>query len=180
MKSKLSDISYEILSTFININRGFIEAAANPYIFIRHRVDNIENIETFKKYYQTVANLKRREYLRSIKNKKSYYALTKKGKLEAEKILIKEKIKKMKWDKKWRILIFDIPEKKRTFINNIRRTLIDIGFYQLQQSVWVIPYDIKDYLYSLIPGFREGDWFEYIEASRISSEEELKNHFLVD
>jgi DNA-binding transcriptional regulator PaaX len=40
----------------------------------------------------------------------------------------KELNKNKKWDGKWRVLIFDIPETRRFDRDNIRRALISIGF----------------------------------------------------
>lgn len=43
------------------------------------------------------------------------------------------------WDKKWRLVIFDIPEQSRSARDHIRRLLKELGFQQLQLSVWVHP-----------------------------------------
>lgn len=45
-----------------------------------------------------------------------------------------------KWDYLWRMVIFDIPEKKKTLREVFRRKLNTIGFYQLQKSVFVAPF----------------------------------------
>lgn len=46
------------------------------------------------------------------------------------------------WDKKWRLVIFDIPEKQRSLRENFRRKLKELGFGMVQKSVWVSPHDI--------------------------------------
>lgn len=43
------------------------------------------------------------------------------------------------WDKRWRIVIFDIPETQREARYQIRRLLKELGFVQLQLSVWIHP-----------------------------------------
>lgn len=43
------------------------------------------------------------------------------------------------WDKKWRVVIYDIPESKRSARNQIRQLLKGLGFRQLQISVWAHP-----------------------------------------
>ncbi|MDP3988048.1 MAG: CRISPR-associated endonuclease Cas2, partial [Candidatus Levybacteria bacterium] len=48
------------------------------------------------------------------------------------------------WDKKWRLVIFDIPDKKKKERRAISKKLKDIGFYALQESVYVYPYDCCD------------------------------------
>jgi len=46
-----------------------------------------------------------------------------------------------KWDKKWRLVIFDIPEKKNKERRALSVKLKDLGFYPLQESVFIYPYD---------------------------------------
>src|SRR5574344_2166383 len=72
--------------------------------------------------------------------------LTKEGKNKLEQFQrLEYKIKKpKKWDGKWRVLIFDIKENKRSLRDKIRVTLSFIGFIKLQNSVWVFPYDCED------------------------------------
>src|SRR3990167_5471187 len=56
-----------------------------------------------------------------------YAALIGKGKLVPKK--------PRRWDGKWRVLIFDIPERRRGTRAQIRRTLLQLGFTRLQDSV---------------------------------------------
>ena len=71
--------------------------------------------------------------------------ITKKGETRLALLEIKEKPKKpKKWDGKWRMLIFDIPEKRKSLREKIRLTLSDIGFVNLQDSVWIYPYSCED------------------------------------
>lgn len=49
-----------------------------------------------------------------------------------------------KWDKKWRMVIFDIPEKKNKERRAFSLKLKDIGFYPLQKSVFIYPYDCQN------------------------------------
>lgn len=92
-------------------------------------------------------------------NKQIYISLTEKGEKEAGKFQInKLKIKSpKKWDKKWRIIIFDIPEVTRIKRDAFRGKLKEFGFYQLQKSVWVYPYpcrkeiDLLREFFNLIP-----------------------------
>lgn len=47
--------------------------------------------------------------------------------------------KNQKWDGKWWVLAFDIPENKRAARYQIRKLIKQLGFRQLQRSVWVHP-----------------------------------------
>jgi phenylacetic acid degradation operon negative regulatory protein len=53
---------------------------------------------------------------------------------------------KVSWDKKWRMVIFDIPEVTRRDRDFLRSQLQWLGFLELQKSVWIFPYEIKSEL----------------------------------
>ena len=73
-------------------------------------------------------------------------SLTKEGKKRAGKYQIDDlKIEKpQKWDKGWRIVIFDIPSASRLIRDIFRRKLKEFGFHALQKSVWIFPYPCKE------------------------------------
>lgn len=43
------------------------------------------------------------------------------------------------WDRKWRMIMFDLPENKRGLRNELRKQLKSAHFGGLQKSVWVCP-----------------------------------------
>ena len=100
-----------------------------------------------KKIYDVFYRLKRRNCI-EIKNRgyQVYISLTEKGKKEAGWLQINAlKIKKpKKWDKKWRIVIFDIAKLKKIQREAFRGKLKELGFKPLQKSVWIHPFDCKD------------------------------------
>ncbi len=85
--------------------------------------------------------------------------------------------KPKRWDKKWRILIFDIKENNKNTRDSIRRTLISIGFVKLQKSVWVYPYDCEDLVNLLKADFDIGREVLYIIADKIENEKVLLDNF---
>ncbi len=46
-----------------------------------------------------------------------------------------------KWDGKWRVIIFDIPQELSRLRIRIREVLKRAGFRKLQQSVWLFPHE---------------------------------------
>ena len=96
-----------------------------------------------KKFSRLVYYLKKNGYIK-IKNleNKQGVLLTQKGNEKILKIKLKLKNKKERSDKKWQMLIFDIPEKKRFLRNILRENLVLLGYEMLQQSVWVSPFDV--------------------------------------
>jgi len=85
--------------------------------------------------------------------------------------------KPKRWDKKWRMLIFDIPESRRRVRSQIRASLINMGFYRLQDSVWVYPYDAEDLITLLKADFKIGKDVLYVVADTIEYDLPLRRHF---
>lgn len=85
--------------------------------------------------------------------------------------------KPKKWDKKWRVLIFDIPENRKSMREKVRRTLLEIGFVRLQDSVWVYPYDCEDFIVLLKTDFMIGKDLLYMVVDMIENDKELRNGF---
>lgn len=88
--------------------------------------------------------------------------------------------KPRRWDGKWRILIFDIPERRRRLRDQTRVTLVNLGFYRLQDSVWVYPYDCEDLITLFKVDFRVGKDLLYIVADAVEHDTPLKQHFRLD
>ncbi len=82
-----------------------------------------------------------------------------------------------RWDTKWRVLIFDIPEQKRKLRDEIRRTLIGNGFIRIQDSVWVYPYDCEDWISLWKAELRVGSELLYLIVDSIEGDSILKRKF---
>lgn len=84
---------------------------------------------------------------------------------------------KTKWDKKWRIVSFDVSEKRRRTRDKLRLLLRQVGFVRLQDSVWVYPYDVED----VVNLIKAGNFLEkevlYMTVYTTGKDIELKAHF---
>ena len=59
------------------------------------------------------------------------------------KALLDFKKKEKKWNRKWFLVFFDVPETQRNKRNYLRKYLLDIGFYRYQQSIYIFPTNVK-------------------------------------
>ena len=84
---------------------------------------------------------------------------------------------KKRWDKRWRMVVFDIPEKYRKSRDKLRLTLRSLGFVQLQASVWVYPYDCEEVVALLKTDLRVGVSVLYAIVEKIENDERLKEKF---
>mgnify|MGYP001594669966 FL=1 len=85
--------------------------------------------------------------------------------------------KPKKWDKKWRIVFFDVPEKRKESRNVLRETLKRIGFLEFQKSVFVCPYECKDELDYVIEFFNVRPHVRLGTATWLDNELHLKEKF---
>jgi DNA-binding transcriptional regulator PaaX len=89
---------------------------------------------------------------------------------------MKVKIPK-KWDSKWRIVIFDIPESFKKARNALRFHLKRLGFYQLQKSVFVLPYPCEDEIEFIVELYGVRPYVRQLLAHSLDNELHLKKIF---
>lgn len=108
--------------------------------------------------------------------------LTKNGKNKLLEYAIDNlKIKKpWRWDKKYRVIIFDIKEYKRKTRDKMRRWLEHLGFVRLQNSVWVHPYECREVIILLKSHFKIGKEVLYMTVDSIENDKWLREEFNLD
>lgn len=80
-----------------------------------------------------------------------------------------------KWDGKWRLVAFDIPEKRRYLRDHLRTHLIRLGFYPLQQSVWLFPHPCEDVVRLIKVDLDLGRKVQCVVFQRFEDREEEKS-----
>ncbi len=107
-----------------------------------------ERYKQYREIWERFNILKRRGHLEFIKEENGYliYCLSQKGKTIIKKFTFDELLISIpkEWDKKWRLVIFDIPELRRKERVALRKKLQEIGFYQCQKSVWIHPFSCNE------------------------------------
>lgn len=90
-----------------------------------------------------VERLKQQGYIREHNDRLS---ITVRGQnaLESAAEKIHKLLKTKKWDGRWRIVAFDIPEKHGVLRDKVRRVLKQAGFLKLQHSIWLFPHDCEE------------------------------------
>jgi len=86
-------------------------------------------------------------------------------------------IKPKKWDGKWRIVVFDIPETKKDERDIFRQQLKGLGFAHVQKSLFVHPYECYDQVYYLAGNLFIRPSVRYIVAEEITGEKDLRRRF---
>lgn len=143
---RINNLTKEILLTLAKVGI-FTIAATSPYFL--HQV--------IKKYFKDTSRKRREAKCRRLRElaKRKIISIqestngiiriefTHQGKKVLRQYSLEEmKLQKPKrWDKKWRMIIYDIPHSQKRARDMFRKKLQQLGLYPLQKSVWVSPHD---------------------------------------
>lgn len=185
MKRRYGEIAKYILIS-IGIAGVLVLVAAAPgalYIakaFPRHR-ERFPKESKPKSMARSIRGLQKNKFL-TIKEKsgKIELKLTKKGKLKFKEIQLgKLRIAKPShWDKKWRVVIFDIPDESfKRDRDVLRAKLKEWEFYPLQKSVWVCPWPCEDEIQLVAELYGIAPYMNIIVAEKIVGDISLRKHF---
>lgn len=178
MTKKVAKTVAKIVLLAVGLTGLLVMAAAVP------NVVNALPSRSFKAYAKgtldkSIRRLLKRGLLKFVQGNRGWrLELTPRGhelfeKLEMELRLSKPK----KWDRKWHLLIFDIEETRKKIRDRLRRSLLNMGFYRLQDSVWVYPYPCEEILELLRTKYGVRHDALYVCAQKIAKDQWLREHF---
>lgn len=161
----VKEILLETLDTAIEINKLITRPSLWGKDYPKRHKQSI---------YNTVFRLKNEGYLEEVEELgKIRYQATLKGRAKILSYIKQDN----KWDGKWRIVIFDIPEKKKKMRNYFRLKLQEIGFRKLQESVWVCPYNIANIVEEIIDLCEAKPYIHYLLVEEIDDKKVLMKLF---
>ena len=186
MKGNYSEVTKNILLT-IAITGLVVVAATSPYFLIGLAKVLLRN----KKYHGSKENEEKVvRSLRGLKKNNMFIVkdqgdgnfvvqLTEKGKEKVEEINFDNlTIKKPnKWDGRWRVVTFDIPENRKPARDALRSKMKELKFYQLQKSVFICPYPCEKEILFLCEFFDIFKFVDIIIAEKIHNDGMLKKVF---
>lgn len=82
-----------------------------------------------------------------------------------------------RWDHKWRVVLFDVPEKHKRLRDALRNQLRQLGLQEFQKSVFVHPYECRDEIDFVIELYNARPYVRFIEGAHIDNELHLKRKF---
>jgi DNA-binding transcriptional regulator PaaX len=135
-----------------------------------------------QKYYFDLA-LERLEKNKQIKVFKKggqkYVEITDKGLNRLLKFELRglAESKPRRWDRKYHVLIFDIKEGKKRVREELRRLISEFGFFRIQDSVWVYPYDCHELVILLKAHLLIGKELIYMVVAQIENDRWIKEYF---
>ncbi len=81
------------------------------------------------------------------------------------------------WDKRWRIILYDIPEQKRKARRVISCELRRIGCFQLQESAWISPFPCRQEVSTIAAHVEVSQYLSYFEAINLDNEPAMLRRF---
>lgn len=84
-----------------------------------------------------------------------------------------------KWDGKWRIVMFDIPERFKKARDAMALTLKRMEFYRLQKSVFVHPFECQNEIDFIIEFWNVRPYVRTILANHLDNELHVKMKFRI-
>lgn len=134
---------------------------------------------SYGEFKNMVYHLRRQKWVEIVKkNNERFIKLTRHGEIEA--LLAKARLPSAKggrWDGKWRIVMFDIPQESSPKRDLLRRLLKENGFLKLQGSVFISPSPLNR---EALTYLRESELINYvriIKAEEIDDDSDLRKRF---
>jgi DNA-binding transcriptional regulator PaaX len=134
------------------------------------------------KILKAFRDLEKKKFL----EKKSYeesvlVSLTEKGMLRAINYGFRRlERKKENWDGKWRMVAFDMPRAcqkgRKAFVYRLKMG----GFYELQESIFVYPYDCKEEIDAFLKLFKLEKYVRFGILDFIDIQDKLRFHFKLE
>lgn len=172
------EILRAIESALISVDLALSKNKREKFLLYKYLEDNsIERSDFLRK----ISVLKKKGYIeRFCEGKESYAEITEKGK----KSLNKYEFSRLNfqrpehWDKRWRVIISDIPEKQRVLRNGIRAKLYEVGFLQIQKSVFVFPFECTPEINRICDILGGRHFIKYLIADIIEGESDITEKFI--
>src|SRR3989344_6182978 len=186
MPNKHSEVTREFLLGLAELGKVFLTGDSSRFHIKNWRTQTAWDFTKLeqgkrKKFAQALWRLKKNRLI--ITNQKAdgtfVVELTEKGKRKIKEFQFADleiPIPK-KWDGRWRIIIFDIPNKRNAGREALRNKIKALDFYQLQKSVWVFPYPCEKEIEFIVELFHLYPYVQIIEATKIKNDAKLRKYY---
>lgn len=153
----LTDLTLLILEKSVDGYLAFEDFAYHP-LLSRERLRKSE-------LSRIIERLREKGFVELISDEELALRLTDSGRDRA--LWTKFKMGDESWDGKWRLVIWDIPEKRRAARDLLRYKLKQLGFKQWQQSVWASKINCTKLLRDFIKKVGIEDWVMVVESDNV-------------
>ena len=177
-KYERGEIAEVILSTLLIVGVVAV-AVAMPNAVQLFKYFKPRNTSERAKIKRSVTCLEKGGFIKKKNENDGIFVLTPKGEMRAlrYKIDTMRIPRQKKWDGRWRIVMFDIPEKKLQARRAINFALKKLGCAQYQKSVFITPFPCKEEIDFIGECFDVRSHIRIILAHSIEGDRGLKKTF---
>ena len=182
IKKRKNSLAIKILKGLGYSGLVFI-AATGPFLGL-NMVKNIKrqnDKKEWRKFYESLRYLDRRGYVkildRSIKGIKVKVTIKGEEVIKELDIDSMELKKQNKWDGKWRLIIFDVPNTKNKNRLTFSEKLKNLGLIMVQKSVWAYPYECYEEMMILRRFYDIERYVTYLKVSHVEDELNWREKF---
>ncbi len=137
-------------------------------------VQKIFDLSFNQKTRGTLSALIKETQIRKVEGKEpNTYELTPSGFLDLCLQFPSFRFLKEKWDGKWRIISYEIPEKKRELRDRLRREMQGWGLGPWHRSFWLTPHPVMGNLRELVSQKEEEKYIQAFESDHVFGDREI-------
>lgn len=146
---------------------------AAKYVEVNDSFLKIFDLSLNQKTKSTISALIKKGAILEDETKKNSYQLTDVGFAEVGREFPYFRFIRQDWDGVWRILSYEIPEKRRELRDRLRREVSSWGLGPWHRSFWLTPHPIIDDLKNLVSGKEEQQYIQAFESEHIFGDREV-------
>lgn len=133
-------------------------------------------VSGYPKAYKGFDNLKQRKIIKELPGGR--FKFTNEGKEWFKGSLFRYyKIMGTKWDKKWRVVIFDVPQEYHLERNKLRSKLKTLGFHMIQKSIFAFPYPCEKEISEYCNKIKVADYVDIMIVEKLGGTEKQIRKF---
>ena len=182
-KIKIKYYTREILKYLLLAGAIYVAASSPSFAFALSRNIFKNKRVPRQKFSSTFWYLKKKGFLQLKKEGHDVcISLTKEGKKRAGKYQIDDLTieRPKRWDGKWRLVVFDIPNSSNIIRDVFRKKLKEFGFYPFQKSVWIYPFQCREEISLLREFFGVNKkQIQVLEVNRLEEDSFLRKKFKI-
>ncbi|MEK7093183.1 MAG: hypothetical protein AAB927_01745 [Patescibacteria group bacterium] len=180
-RTRRGQIERAILSTLAIAGVGLVAMAAPNALQLLKKVDPdwIIKRDPKQRIREAAYRLQKKRLVAFVHERgRVLLRITEKGKIHLQSLIVRGPLPRpLRWDRKWRLVIFDIPEKRHSLRARARGIVAGFGFVRLQDSVWAYPYDCEEAIALLKTELHIGKDLLYIIADAVEHDVPLRKQF---
>jgi DNA-binding transcriptional regulator PaaX len=147
---------------------------------IRHYLEKLDAKDRRRELKRAVYYAKRRGWV-EVRDSDYQHGLqiTEKGRRHLQKVELDSLVipRPKQWDRKWRLVFYDIPEKHKAGRDALVQKLKGLGFYTLQRSILVHPFPCRAAIEAVTAAYKIEKYVSYIETDHIDQQGLLLKKF---